>query len=170
MTPIDTVREALERVEADLRESDRGYQALEQRLHEMEDERDRLRGAAEFAIARLEGDGDWDAMCALQDALSPTTDDRKDPSDAGEYFILTRKHTDSPSNQNRATCVWWAPNECGYVWDLNRAGRYSLEDAQEIQRSTHGDNIPVRCDEAMAAAGAHVSDSMLSEKLRELGR
>jgi hypothetical protein len=28
--------------------------------------------------------------------------------------------------------AWWGPGECGYVGDVDRAGRYTLEHAEKI--------------------------------------
>lgn len=73
-----------DRVLAELHESDRAYQALEQRLHEMEDERDRLRDGLRD-IANMPHHDQDDAHRLRHKAvraLSPTTDDHGEASDA----------------------------------------------------------------------------------------
>lgn len=39
--------------------------------------------------------------------------------------------------------VWWGPNSSGYTYRLDDAGRYSAEEADRIEKSTHGSAVAV---------------------------
>lgn len=48
-----------------------------------------------------------------------------------EYVIYSPKHT-------RGIAFWWRPNSCGYTDCVDRAGRYSKEEALKIQQGSRG--------------------------------
>lgn len=52
-----------------------------------------------------------------------------------QYLILSDSTSDGMA-------LWWRPDRCGYTTDLQRAGRYSKEEAESIQR-IRGTDFPV---------------------------
>ena len=49
-----------------------------------------------------------------------------------KYYIKTQGY-------NGDALLWWRPNSCGYTMDLNKAGKYSEEEAKNIVHGSHGD-------------------------------
>lgn len=84
-----------------------------------------------------------------------------------KYFILSIKHTKADSNCNRGVCVWWAHDKRGYVWNLQEAGVYEKEDAEEVEKSTHGDNVAVRCVDAWKQINTVVYDVFINKHLEQ---
>jgi hypothetical protein len=60
------------------------------------------------------------------------------------------------SNEHRA---WWAPNECGYVKIISKAGRYSEVRATQICENANSyQNINEEPNEVMVLAPEHLKD------------
>lgn len=54
------------------------------------------------------------------------------------YYIRTRGYIGNG-------LVWWRPNGAGYTSDIDQAGVYTYEEAYQICKSTHGDNLAYKC-------------------------
>ena len=55
------------------------------------------------------------------------------------YYILSRKWT----KREDENLTWWGPDQSGYVYDIDKAGIYSKEEAFSISNGVHGSSIPV---------------------------
>lgn len=51
-------------------------------------------------------------------------------------------HDSRPNDVWPGLCVWWGPDRCGYTTDLDRAGRYTKDEA-EAQHRHRPTDIPV---------------------------
>jgi len=60
------------------------------------------------------------------------------------FYILSAYH----SRPRDGMLTWWGPESCGYVFDLNRAGKYSEEESRHIVSER---NIAIPCELADAA-------------------
>lgn len=56
-----------------------------------------------------------------------------------KYYILSKKWT----RREDENLTWWGPDQQGYVYDINKAGLYSKEDAFSICKGIHGAGMPV---------------------------
>ncbi|MCP4899714.1 MAG: hypothetical protein GY906_22340 [bacterium] len=73
------------------------------------------------------------------------------------YYIQCRRHGVV------GNCVlWWGPDKGGYVCDLDKAGKYPKEEADEISRSTHGQDVPRAVADMDAISIRHVHANTLS--------
>jgi len=58
-----------------------------------------------------------------------------------------------PNDLYPGMCVWWAPDRKGYVTDLNRAGRYSEDEARSQERDRPTDRaVPEHAAVALAVS------------------
>jgi hypothetical protein len=64
-----------------------------------------------------------------------------------EYLILSLKWSDGA-----AAAVWYAPGACGYTTDLEKAGRFSADEARSHTRGSRGVTAMVRVDDAYLLA------------------
>ncbi len=68
---------------------------------------------------------------------------------------------------NGDCCIFWGPDESGYVTDLDKAGRYTKEHAERIERRRGKEKaLPLKV--ATAAARRHVTSDRLREELSKL--
>ncbi len=58
--------------------------------------------------------------------------------DKDKYYIRTKGYIGNG-------LVWWRPNKAGYTSDLEKAGTYTYEQASQICKNTHGDNLAYKC-------------------------
>lgn len=59
--------------------------------------------------------------------------------------------------------VWWAKKGAGYTPDLNRAGKYTREEAETICKRRPGHDIAYRCEEIETSKGVQLHfDSQFS--------
>ena len=56
-----------------------------------------------------------------------------------KYYILSKKWT----QREDQVLTWWGPDHSGYVYDLDKAGLYTKEDAEGVAYGTHGAHVPV---------------------------
>lgn len=63
--------------------------------------------------------------------------------------------------------IFWGPDECGYVTDLEKAGRYTKEHAERIEKR-RGKEKAVPLAVAEAAARRHVTSDALRRELAKL--
>lgn len=81
-----------------------------------------------------------------------------------EYYIATKAHE---AIWPRGVVLFWAPNGSGYSTCLERAGRYSEEDAKKITHH-HGIDFMIPC-EVVEQHAIRVVDIDLLRKLIPLG-
>lgn len=70
-------------------------------------------------------------------------------------------------NYNGDCCIFWGPNESGYVTDLDKAGRYTKEHAENIEKR-RGKEKAVPLAVAEAAVRRHVTSDALRRELAKL--
>lgn len=52
------------------------------------------------------------------------------------YLIFSKKHS-------KGIAMWWGHNAAGYTNNLDEAGRYSKDEAEQYCAHSHGDDVPM---------------------------
>lgn len=86
------------------------------------------------------------------------SDDGRPGPKPAEFFFLSLKHT----RPGDTVLTWWRPNQRGYVWNLDDAGRYTAEEAKTLDGVS---SVAIPCEVALAAACRYVE----FDSLRKLG-
>lgn len=71
-------------------------------------------------------------------------------------------------NYNGDCVIWWGPDRSGYVTDLDKAGRYTEEEAKSIE-AMRGKERAIPLKVAEAAVCRHVTSPQLYRSLEAAG-
>lgn len=88
-----------------------------------------------------------------------------------EYYILSLKWSGAPAALNGAIGIWWCPDNKGYTYFLDRAGRYA-EGRVAADRSYYDDGInalAIPCEEVDPVAMRAVPDWEVAKLIMSRG-
>lgn len=98
--------------------------------------------------------------------ILPRTEDIQTDKD---YFIFSTKWTNPGRGQKKLNYdkyvkIWWGPNNSGYTYDINDAGRYTgLQILQSFNYYCQdGETYPILCDEVLAGKYGKVMTSIFN--------
>lgn len=115
---------------AEIRQARAAAQVAQERLRSLED---RYQAVMEVVKAAAVG-GHWGAKALVERILADySPEDADDLLTAPMWLVWSNEHA-----------AWWSPQSAGYCWDINAAGRYTIEDALEICKARgvkRGDGI-----------------------------